>query len=141
GMRNFFNLPQAGLGAKGNRGRPRIGFSPGRITAKPYLRLRTTDSPGDRHDMRLDLAIHCTASETRRNGSCGDIGRFAQAPRIPCLNLVQQRRALAVRDGRNPWRRRSTACSDRVNLGPQGESALCEVLLDYLSIVVAVRRS
>src|SRR5437016_3955623 len=31
-MRNFFNLPQAGFGAKGKRWSPRIGVSTGRIT-------------------------------------------------------------------------------------------------------------
>src|SRR6266705_1182568 len=36
-MRNFFNLPQAGFGAKGKRWSPRIGVSTGRITAIPSL--------------------------------------------------------------------------------------------------------
>jgi hypothetical protein len=49
--------------------------------------------------MRLDLAIHRVAAEPvgdrfRREGGC-----FGQACGIPCLYLVSQRRAVAIRHG------------------------------------------
>src|SRR2546428_12019145 len=42
-MRNFFNLPQAGFGAKGKRWSPRIGVSTGRITRS--RRRDNTETP------------------------------------------------------------------------------------------------
>src|SRR5437762_11051884 len=42
-MRNFFNLPQAGFGAKGKRWSPRIGVSTGRITRS--RRSDNTETP------------------------------------------------------------------------------------------------
>src|SRR5712691_3274856 len=42
-MRNFFNLPQAGFGAKGKRWSPRTGVSTGRITRS--RRSDNTETP------------------------------------------------------------------------------------------------
>src|SRR5690242_9646802 len=78
----------------------------------------------DDRQVCLDRSIDGAGAVPAANLLLGGVGRGAEAGRVPALDLVAQRRPLAVRDRHNTRRLRPAAVGDGNDLGRGSESAL-----------------
>src|SRR5688572_7571010 len=102
----------------------------------PGARLAFIVSAFDGDNMCLDLAVHRAAPEALGDGLGRDVGCFAKPRGVARLDLVSQRRALAICDRRNTRRARAAACRDRIDARLASESSTGEIALDDLAVVV-----
>src|SRR5438132_11680548 len=102
---------------------------------------RRSRSGLDADDMSLNLAVHGAVPEPPRDGLRCGVGRFAEPGGVPCLDLVAQRRSLAIGNGGNPRGLRPAALRESDDLGRRLESALRKVSRNRCTLVIAVRRA
>src|SRR4029453_632637 len=94
----------------------------------------------DSDDVRLNLAVSRAGAELPGKRVFCDVGRLCEPRLVARLDLVAQRRALAIGDGRNSRRSRPAARGHCIEARGD-EAAARKIPLDRGELMVAVRNS
>src|SRR6266851_8458773 len=90
--------------------------------------------------MRLDFPVDRAKTEPRSKSGGGRIGGLAEASGVARLDLVAQRRTLAIADGRVAVPKGLAAVFDRFD-GDTGKARRLDLAADPRLVVIAMRRS